>query len=202
MAQLPAGREPPAWRIPLPGSPAASLAVAADESPRQRGTSCGVQQAIAPTTAAVCGCPCAETYVTETAKDRVVVTWNMELDTLRSDLGASPCFGPPVLAGWRWWRGQEAPRRQQQQRRQQEQQQGARSRGACCALCARTPAPCGPPPRRPLPCSHRGPCKAMLAVVPYAVARFPPCRPAGLPSQGSAAPLPLLLQARVLHPPA
>ncbi|PSC74905.1 LOW PSII ACCUMULATION chloroplastic [Micractinium conductrix] len=28
-----------------------------------------------------------ETYVNETVKERVVVTWNMELDTLRSDLG-------------------------------------------------------------------------------------------------------------------
>ena len=33
--------------------------------------------------------PPAEVYVNETAKERPVVTWNMELDTLRSDLGAT-----------------------------------------------------------------------------------------------------------------
>ena len=32
-------------------------------------------------------CLAAEAYVTEKVKDRAVVTWNMELDTLRSDLG-------------------------------------------------------------------------------------------------------------------
>lgn len=44
-------------------------------------------------------CPLpAETYVNETVKERVVVTWNMELDTLRSDLGAPPCRPPSLTA--------------------------------------------------------------------------------------------------------
>ena len=120
-----------------------------------------------------------------------MVTWNMELDTLRSDLGGwAAGWGVGVGRPSRWLAGYSLdvagksacsplglpllPAA------------SARARRLACASCCCTiahdsrllPASCPPPP--PPPSS-------------------PLPRPAGLPPQGPAAPLPLPLQASVLH---
>lgn len=49
--------------------------------------------------AGIRGCCTAEAYCEETAKERVVVAWNMELDTLRSDLGEEAGLAAAAV----WW---------------------------------------------------------------------------------------------------